>query len=218
MRFLFRNGVTAAALWLIACVSDQPTVDSGSGELGKGSLLLVCTDDDATCPRPDDSPLPSIAVGASFSMTYEGRVPNSPNGKPTQIILFSASPPMLTVTGTEMVARLPGQAAVLARTSEGTVTDFVHVNLASPHSILVEGNSLQKVGSQNELVASPLGADGQVLGGTLSYSWTLEGTAVGLLDNVGRKATLVAREVGTSIVRTQSGEVTGEFEITVEAP
>jgi len=155
-------------------------------------------------------------------MTYDGQIPLAPTGDPSTMTLFSASPSMLSVAEDDFVAWLPGYVAVIARTAEGTVTDFAHLQLATVARIQVERNpddasSQLVVGQQGEWLATPISASDAVLGGTLAYSWEVEGTSVEVSANAGRSVTLIAREAGTSTLRAHTGEAMGEATITVEA-
>lgn len=209
---------------LIACASDQPAYGSGSGELGKGSLYVTCTPEDAAC-EPGAATLEKggpIAVGASFHMTYDGQIPLAPTGDPSTMILFSASPSMLSVGEDEFVAWLPGYVAVIARTAEGTVTDFTHVELAAVAKVELERSPAEAstqlvVGQQGVWLAAPVSSDDLVLAGSLAYTWEVDGTSVEVAAFSGRSVTLVARESGTSTLRAQTGEAKGETTITVEA-
>lgn len=210
-------------LMLSACVSDQPGYGAGSGELGKGSLFVPCNDQDAACASGATrlEPQTPLAVGASFPLIYEGHVPNAPTGEPTTMILFSASPSMLSLDGDQFVAWQPGHVAVLARTQEGTVTDFVHLPLATIHQLALsrgddDAAEHLTVGQQGHWLATPRGADGQTLGGRLAYDWHVEGTAIEITAKDGRSVTLLAREAGTATLRVSSGQAAGETTIVVQ--
>ena len=215
--------ITLGPLTLGSCVSDQETYTGGSGELGKGSFFIPCSTDDAAC---DDSPsrLASdvpLAVGASSPISYEGFVPEAPNGDPTTMTVFSASPSMLSFDESELFAWLPGTVAVLARSAEGTVTDFAHLTLVPIARIDVEPNAGQttlSVGQQGVWKATPRDTSGQVLGGCINYGWQVEGSAVQIAEQTGRTVTLIAQEAGTSTLRATASDVVGEATILVEAP
>ncbi|MFW5739180.1 MAG: hypothetical protein ACOC1F_02315 [Myxococcota bacterium] len=207
-------------LLLAGCVSDQASNGAGSGELGRGSLYVNCDANDAACDASiqrlaEGTP---IAVGASLTMSYEGHVPNAPTGEPTTMVLFSASPPMLSGDATEFVAWLPGRVAVIARTQEGTVTDFVHLALEAVSDIQVasDAGDVLLVGEQGVWSAIPRSEDGRVLGGQLGYAWEVEGTAVELIEQTNRSATITAREPGSAILRARTGDVVGESTVVVE--
>ncbi len=220
MKMTLRLGIACSFGWLLnACPSDQAPL--GTGELGKGDLRIVCADDDAVCASGAtslDAAFP-IAVGASIQVVYDGPVPTSPTGGPSTMTIFSASPAMLSKDEASFVAWMPGVAALLARTQEGTVADFVHLTLASvqrleldssPEPLVVGGKKVWKV--------APLGADGAVLAGSLSYTWEVEGTTVEIVESAGRSVQLSGKQPGTAILRVKTGGVVGEVTLTVEAP
>lgn len=211
---------TACTLALSSCAEDQPSYGAGSGELGKGSLSIVCAEGDAAC-SPSDATLAAstpVAVTASFGLTYEGRIPNAPTGEPTTMILFSASPALLSVTDGEFIAWAPGSVAVLARTAEGTVTDFVHLKLEPIARVELVGPATLRVGEQNTYTATPRSRDDEVLAGVVGFGWQVEGTAVSIIQSAQRVATISAVESGIATLRVTGGDAKAEAVITVEAP
>jgi hypothetical protein len=138
------------------------------------------------------------------------------------MILFSSSPGMLTKDeGDQFVSWMPGHVAVIARTEQGTVTDFVHLRIVGVDHLQLDressGNTLT-VGGQDVWRASPLSEDGMVLGGSLGYVWEVEGSAIEIVAHNGREVTLAAREAGSAILRARAGEATGEATLSVEGP
>lgn len=225
MHRVARFGPAFACLFLLtACPSDQPPFGSGSGELGRGNLFIACTPKDAAC-EPEATELDGstpIALGASFFVRYDGQVPLSPTGGPAKMILFSSSPDMLSKDDDDQfVSWVPGHVAVIARTEQGTVTEFVHLRIAGIDRIQLDGDpsgATMTVGTQGVWLASPLSVDGTVLGGTLGYVWEVEGSAIEIVAQDGREVTLAAREAGSAIVRARAGEATGEATVSVEGP
>lgn len=218
-----RPWVLASLLAIGGCVSDQPSYSGGTGELGKGSFFVPCGTDDAACgtaPSRLASDVP-FAVGASSLITYEGEIPDAPTGQPTTITIFSASPAMLSFDDAEIFAWLPGTVAVLARSAEGTVTDFAHLTVAPVASIdLGRTDEAQEVGlsvgEQGVWEATPRDASGQVLGGHLAYAFEVQGEAVEVVDQSARRVTLIAREAGTATLRALAADAVGEATVVVE--
>ncbi len=224
MHFGARVGAALASSFLLtACPSDQPPFGSGEGELGRGNLSIQCTPQDAAC-ESDATELGAstpLAVGASFFVRYDGQVPMSPTGGPAKMILFSSSPGMLTKDeGDLFVSWVPGHVAVIARTEQGTVTEFVHLRIIGVDHVQLDRQSSGSltVGGQDVWRASPLSAEGTVLGGALGYVWEVEGSAVEIVAQDGREVTLAAREAGSAILRARAGEATGEVTLSVEGP
>ena len=217
MRSVFPLGMACFGLLLTACPSDQPPL--GTGELGKGDLRLVCATDDAACaPGVEslDASVP-IAVGASFRMTYDGPVPKSSTGGLSTMIVFSGSPAMLSKDEDLFIAWLPGSVAALARTEQGTVTDFVHLFVSSIARLDLDSSDEKLVvGKQKVWQATPFGPQDTVLAGSLAYAWEVEGSAVEVVGSEGRSVTLLAKEPGEATLRATSGEAVGETTITVE--
>ncbi len=217
MRSVCRLGMACFGLLLTACPSDQEPL--GTGELGKGDLRLVCAPDDAACASGDESLDASvpIAVGASFRMTYDGPVPKAPTGGLSTMVLFSGSPAMLSKDGDLFIAWIPGSVAVLARTEQGTVTDFVHLVVTSIERIGLDSSGDKLVvGSQQVWRATPFGPQDTALAGSLAYTWGVEGTALQVVGTEGRSATIVAKEPGEATLRVKSGDAVGQATITVE--
>lgn len=225
MHWVPRLGAAFACLFLLtACPSDQPPFGSGTGELGRGNLSTACTPKDAVC-EPEATELDTsvpIAVGASFFVRYDGQVPLSPTGGPAKMILFSSSPDMLSKDDDDQfVSWMAGHVAVIARTEQGTVTEFVHLRIADVDRIQLDrdpSGTAMTVGAQGVWRASPLSVDGTVLGGTLGYVWEVEGSAIEIVSQDGREAVVVAREAGSAVLRARAGEATGETTVSVEGP
>jgi hypothetical protein len=217
MRSVFRLGMACFGLLLTACPSDQDPL--GTGELGKGDLRVACATDDAACaPGAEslDSSVP-IAVGAAFRVTYDGPVPKSPAGGLSTMVLFSGSPAMLSKDEDQFIAWMPGSVAVLARTEQGTVTDFVHLFVSTIERVgLASSEEKLVVGKQKVWQATPFGPQDTVLAGSLAYAWEVVGTAAEVVSAEGRSVTLVAKEPGEATLRALSGEAVGEAKITVE--
>ena len=147
-------------LLLTACPSDKHRI--GTGELGKGDLHIVCTDDDAACV-PGEQRIAAthpIAVGASFAVAYAGPIPKAATGAQSTAILFSGSPEMFSRDDDRFSAWLPGTGALLVRTDQGTVLDFVHLRIADVERIELNCATKQLVVGQ-ELVcdATPFGSE-----------------------------------------------------------
>jgi len=134
--------------------------------------------------------------------------------------LFSAAPDLLSGDAAELVAWKPGLVAVLARTAEGTVTDFIHLEVAPIARIEVhrsdEGTGDLSVGEQREFSATPRTKDDRLLGGGLAYTWEVQGAAVEIVAGEGRTATVRAIDPGTATLVARSGSATGETTIVVE--
>jgi len=214
-------------LSLTACPSDHP---SGSGELGKADLRIVCTIDDAACESGEEVPATSvpIAVGASVDVAYHGPIPKSASGAQSTVILFSSSPAMLSENKVDhgFIAWAPGIVGLLARTDQATVLDFVHLVLADVARIeLTSSSNTLAVGKEQVWFATPHGSetlvDSQgfartVLAGTVLYTWEVDGPAVEIRSRTNRSVTLLAKEPGQATLRASVGSVAAESIITVE--
>jgi len=217
---------------LTGCPSDR--YESAAGELGKGDLAIICVPEDAVCkPGQEylDAPTP-VAMSASFEMNYSGPVPKSATGEAFPAVLVSGSPPMLSKLDSVFTAWKPGTVAVLARTEQGTVLDFVHLRIAEIASIELTP-TLDKlvVGEEQTITATATGPDAlgsKPLAGSVPYSWKVENSGgvdvtegnpvLEIVKIHPRAITVIAREPGQSILRASAGNAVGEMTVIVEAP
>lgn len=200
------------------------------GELSNGGFTYRCTSaGDPTCDDPDwhyenQSRLPdALAVGSRFGVEYQGRSATTEEGATYAVAVVPASTYLVERSGTELVVKAPGHVALLGM-ANGRVADFVHVRAAEPVALVleqsdaaVEGTTLT-AGSAITLRATLADADGRLLGGGATYSWTSSDEGVLLVgasygDN---DATLTAVAPGVVTVNVSVLGLTRAFPVIVE--
>jgi hypothetical protein len=162
---------------------------STPGDLSSGQFTYFCADDTDMACRNDvfsASTVPSdIAVGASFELSFD----HAPR-------LFGKDPPPIRGLEPASAAMLvphvakngdafgfsfaaPGAAAVLARSSDLSIDDFIHLRGVALDHVEVQddlglsvGTSLSITGLPVTVTAMPKGALEQPLAGALAYTWT----------------------------------------------
>jgi hypothetical protein len=218
------------------------------GDLGEGVFRYDCVaDGDARCNTSQavdrmavgsdlgiDPELPvAVAVGARFDLSYIGDFVTD-QGESLILDTVSARTDVVTDSG-GFVIEQPGTFAFLARSPQGYVADFVHLEAAAVDAIdiwheetrkdaveLVEGTetTLGVVASSDVSIA---------LAGGLAYQWASSDDAVAGVDSVGSsgmpsgveinddEVRLVAIAAGTATVTVTVGEISHDFTVTVTA-
>ena len=215
-------GVVIAVLLSVGCVSNDDTSTTGSGALGKGSFSQVCGAADALCSEGmNDLDLPALlAQGATIRFGYTGRIPKAPNGDPAIMTVVSGSPNMLATEGNVMRAQASGYLAILARTDLGTVTDFAHVHVVPIAALVVEGPASMRTGETMTSRVLPRDANGETLGGTVTYAWESADPGVAAIDDTsaGNAAVIRGVQPGATTITVHAGDIMAEMSVTVEAP
>lgn len=180
---------TAGLLALAAC----GPLNTSSGELNNGRFAYQCADSsDAACDGLAGTvAVPGlIAIGGTFGIVYTGE---TVEGDPVQVV--PASDKMMSGTAGTFRFLRPGVSAALARSTSGSVADFVHLHGALIDHLDVAGPSSTsavtevKMDTDNdiELQVSPRDALGTSLAGAFSYAWTTSDATVLSLDAPERK-------------------------------
>ena len=187
-----RVGATAVlAVWgTLGCTSANTT----SGELNQGGFSYATVGDGRsdvasrtlTNDYGGNNPVPVLAVGGQFNVRF---VPKSGGGSEwgsDQII--PAAPGLLAREGANLVAKRPGQSAILA--NDGSVVrDFVHVQVklvdrvqlsrvdAGVETVLGDSETITLLAGQSsvDLAALPMSSVGEILAGSMPYAWSIEG-------------------------------------------
>ena len=134
------------------------------------------------------------------------------DGRRSIITLTSVAPSILEPTGDvrRFAARQPGYGAIVAHTELGTVTDFVHVKVASIHHLDVhassptrpaDGRVTTSVGTQHTLRLAAFDESGEPLAGAVSLSWIVDGDAIAVASTDGLVVNVTAVGQGTATLR-----------------
>lgn len=204
-----------AVLALAAPVSGCLT----NGELGGGSFGYLCTNqgNDAACDSSfsgQELSLPrKVAVGSVFDIVFHGD-----SASPSSFLPDSASSEILQPSGTSFQFVKPGFAAVLARSVDGRIGDFVHLRGADIDHLSVLRITTQittlklSVGQAVSLQAVPTDASNETLAGALTYTWGIKGDA-GILDVTAETETSGAPKSNAVVV---TGQAAGSVDLTVQ--
>jgi hypothetical protein len=198
---------------LTACF---PTPET-TGALGNGGFTYSCTGGgDAMCRRFDGDATPpsQIAVGSRFGLFYtpDSSQQNKGSGTPTVV---AASPAMASFQDTSFTAATAGQSAFLARRDDGTVVDFLMIDLVPvDHFEVPTGLELAMLGSSSVTV-TPQSVAGETIGGSLSYVWSSSPDNVVNITPSGNTAQIVGVSPGTAEVTVQAGGAISTFAVTV---
>jgi hypothetical protein len=199
-----RRGRLALLLFASGCLSSSGG-SSGCGDdaaLGQGTFAYACPADpadravpnaDAFCASAADAgtpPLPDIAVGAPFSLRFDQGSGAGP--QPAVASLAQSTPQGWSLTQSGWLG--------FVEWSGGDVVDFTHVHGQAIASIRLEPDLTAAplpIGTRIRVAATPLGADGAVLGGQISCTFTASDPEVlAAQSESGRVAELTALEVG----------------------
>lgn len=204
---------------------------SNSGELGHGYFDYVCVSDaDLSCNQFYSPSIEgTVAVGGRFELTYSrDRFDDAAQGALAGVEPASAEVvEQLTdpAEGTGMRFLVPGEAAFLARSTQGEVIDFIHLH--ADHAVDVEltrssGSTLESMGmftgETDSLTAYPLGTGGEPLIGSLRCTWqSHHPEVVAAPQTQSCRIDIQALAPGQTILEVQMGpEVRGEIAITVD--
>jgi hypothetical protein len=180
---------TAGLLALAAC----GPLNTSSGELNNGRFSYLCVDSsDAAC---DDfggafSVPALIAVGGAFGIEYTGE---TVEGDPVQVV--PASDKMMTGASGSFRLLRPGVSAALARSTSGSVADFVHLQGALVDHLDVGGPSgdaavtavQMDTDDGIDLRVIPKDDLGTSLAGAFSYAWSTSDATIVSLDKQERR-------------------------------
>jgi hypothetical protein len=199
-----RRGRLALLLFASGCLSSSGG-SSGCGDdaaLGQGTFSYACPADpadpavpnaDAFCASGADAgtpPLPDIAVGAPFSLRFDQSSGAGP--QPAVASLAQSTPQGWSLTQ-------PGWLGFV-EWSGGDVVDFTHVHGQAIASIRLEPDLTATplpIGTQTRVTATPMGADGAVLGGQIACTFTASAPEVlAAQSESGRVAELTALALG----------------------
>ena len=166
-----------ATVGLLALAACGP-LNTSSGELNNGRFSYLCVDlSDAACEDFAGSvSVPTlIAVGGDFGIQYTGE---TVEGDPVQVV--PASEKMMTGASGSFRFLRPGVSAALARSTSGSVADFVHLQGALIDHLDVGGPSSTaavtavQMDTDNgiDLQVTPRDDRGTRLAGAFSYAWS----------------------------------------------
>lgn len=196
-------GLAAAfTMAVMGCVPSTP------GELGAGSFTYECEQEgyDPACADSfsNQQTVPAkVAVDAPFEVTFYA---GSGGDEPGTASVIAASSEMIFGSSAGFTFQKPGHGAILARESSGTVIDFLHLQaLPVDHLDLraggqaASGTLQMEVGDSLLLTAEPEDAQGDILSGALTYTWSSNGDIVDLdvQDYSINQVELVANAEGT---------------------
>jgi hypothetical protein len=202
---IFLVGVFACG----ACHSAPPDPNNGNGELHEGNFVYACASDaDAFCAKHVKAPLPEgIAVGADFRISFA-------DGMNT----LESDPDMIAIgTNGAMHANRAGYAAVLARTANGDVVDFVNLRIHVVAELAIrDADATMRAGETRVVRAEPIDQTGSALAGTLAFEWESSDPNVVTIDTTQpNHVVLNAVGAGVARVRVVSGATTGIVTVTV---
>jgi hypothetical protein len=217
----------AALLFASGCLS----TGSGSGgcdqndALGQGSFSYACpapAPADPSTPSPDAlcasdalvslaGSLPDVAVGAPFSLQFgaSGQAP-----QPAVPSLAQSAPGGWSLTQ-------PGWLGFVVW-SGSDVVDFTHVHAQAIASVRL-GPALPAtsvpVGFVTDLAVTPLGADGTVLGGAVSCTFsTSDPTVLSAQSRSGRVVAITALAAGDATVAAVCSGTSAQMSVRVSSP
>lgn len=215
-------GAAALAAAATGCLPQTP------GELDNGSFTYFCAgDDDLACTNDlfNASGVPeAIAVGAHFDLQFD------PDGASSDAVLTPASRGILSTdlsldsdtTGFRFTS--PGTVAILAKRGN-QVIDFVHVTgalldrvtLSDETGDLVTQMSISKSTYNARIAASPRDDLGNILAGTLHYTWTSSDTDVVSVDEgfAANEVSLYPRATGKATITVDVEGMKSSVEVSV---
>jgi hypothetical protein len=146
-------------------------------------------------------------------------VPASAQGDPTRIDILAASDWHLRTDSQRMTALDTGFTAVLARSAEGTVTDFAHLQIVEAASLALQGEPTLRQGDDALWVAAALDGEGNRIAGTLAYAWTLSDARVAVLDDAqGRVVRVRGLATGSVTLSVRAADLEASATLTVSTP
>jgi len=181
------------------------------GQLGNGEFQYQCGGPgDAACDGTytilgfdlDRDVLP-VAVGANFGMSFDDE----------DATVVPASEAMVSVNGTTLRYQTAAAVDFLAMSKKGEVIDFAPLTGEEPTALHIyyDGTAVSSISESAyrdiEIAAAPV-AGGQVLGGGLTYSWTVQGDNVTLVDGGSDNVAIVnlsSSGAGGSVTATAAG-------------
>ncbi|HTB72113.1 MAG TPA: hypothetical protein VK762_02660 [Polyangiaceae bacterium] len=217
----------AALLFAAGCLS----TGSGSGgcdqndALGQGSFSYACPAPaaaDPSTPSPDalcasdalvslGGSLPDVAVGAPFSLQFGGASGQAP--QPAVPSLAQSAPGGWSLTQ-------PGWLGFVVW-SGSDVVDFTHVHaqaIASVHLGPALPATSVPVGFVADLAVTPLGADGTVLGGAVSCTFsTSDPTVLSAQSRSGRVVAITALAAGDATVAASCSGASAQVSVRVSS-
>jgi hypothetical protein len=199
------------------------------GELGRGNFIYSCpsNEDDPECSDTGGArTIPSaVAVGGSFSLSYD-----ADDGRSFSIAPASYRHADSNVVG--FAVSLAGPTGFFSLDWNGRIYDLVHVRAHEVSTLELRcydddawfgdwddcGAALQiELGELTTIEAVPESAAGQVLGGTLDYSWEIADTSIVSLNSSGsrRIVEIRAEAPGSTTLVITAGGATSQLEIFV---
>jgi hypothetical protein len=228
----------ASALALFGAVGCSLADNTTSGELNQGGFSYEPVGDGRSDVATrtlngnlltSNNPVPLLAQGGTFKVRF---IPNGGGSEWGSDQIIPAAPGLVVRDGANLVAKRPGQSAILA--NDGSVVqDFVHVHVklidhieiartdAGFDTIVNDNEAVLLIAGQPtvNVVAQPKSAVGEVLGGALSYAWSVEGDAdvVALTSNLGFANGLAAgTKPGTATVKVKVAGLSASFQVQVK--
>jgi hypothetical protein len=226
LRSRSRHGRALTLLVASGCVSTG--VGAGgcaeSTALGQGTFSYACPPPDQahpSVPSPDaacapgnvasSGALPEVAVGAPFSLQFASSTTSAPQ---------PAVPSLAQATPQGWSLAQPGWLGFI-EWSGADVVDFTHVRAEAIASIRLEPDLTRaplEVGVGAILAATPLDADGAVLGGAISCTFdTSEASVLSVRDLSGRVVEVTARAVGDATITASCVGAQGQVAVQVTA-
>ncbi len=224
----------SATLWVLlaplaACdPPDEPPPDpTMGGELMRGEFEYRCAgSNDAFCVDFVAQRFPQrFAVGGNFEVGFN----------PTVSIVAtpgvqSSAPSLLEPTSSGVISGFrfnrPGTAALLAVINDEEMVDYLHVTAERVLSYHFSDEAgavgvteiVMQPGESRRVTVEPRGEFGQVLAGTLEYTWSTDegGIARTASDTQGRTVQIQAVAAGRTRLLVEGGEVTGSVEVIVQ--
>lgn len=208
-----------------SCASGGSCSALGDSALGKGSFTYVCAgpgrdaycDDDAGASSFPAAALPTVAVGAAFSLVYiDGTLDDA--GASVVRTPIPAVPALVTSSPLGVALAHAGWYAFLA-VEPGAVRDFVDVQAEAIDTLRwtpdLSATALPAGGPALVASVSPLASDGTVLAGALDCSFTSSNPDVALVTGGGREATVQAVGAGRAVLKASCLGVTAQTTLEV---
>lgn len=212
MTRLARTAIALPVLWLAGCLN------SSHSALDQSSFAVICSDGDASCSDPGAQvALPGVvAVESSLQVAFTGE-----QATQSTIAVRPASPVMALPEGLSIRFTSKGYCALLARSEAGTVVDLVHVRVLPVSELAIAGPAALAPGEAGELTVEPHGPQGEVLGGSLVYSWSSSDPSVAAVNTSaqGNRAKVLGVGPGVATIKVMAGGSESSLALTVsEAP
>ena len=229
--------LAAVAALALSGAAGCNAANTTSGELNQGGFSYSTIGDGRsdiatrtlTSSYDGNNPVPVLAVGGEFNVRF---IPKGGGSEWGSDQIIPAAPALIARDGANLLVKRPGQSAILA--NDGSVVqDFIHVQAKLVDHVQVarvdlgvdtvvgDNEAIPLVAGQPTLdvVATPMSAVGEVLAGSMSYQWSVDGDAdvLSLTSKGGYQNGLAAgTKTGNVTVTVKVADRTASFQVQVK--